>query len=161
MLDKHSTFPWTKLLVLLSIGAVAALSVFPLLSYQGELPIWGILVAILLGTFFVAWTGALFVYLRWRDRQSVGSPVTAMDREELKGTVYGLVQGAQYQVMQTFSDYYNNEFQRGQLLRFKERHFLPYHGGHTIIFDQRPLYLQEEENAAILANFSEYIARVD
>ena len=147
--------------MLLSIGAVAALSVFPLLSYQGELQIWGILVAILLGIFFVSWTWALFVYLRWRDRQSVGSPVMAMDREELKGTVYGLVQGAQYQVMQTFTDYYNNEFQSGQLLRFKERHFLPYHGGHTIIFDQRPLYLQEEENAAILENFSEYIVRVD
>jgi hypothetical protein len=60
--------------------------------------------------------------------------------------------------MQTFIDYYKNEFQQGEMLRFKERHFLPYHGGHTIIFEQRPLYLQEEENAAILENFFEYIA---
>jgi len=50
---------------------------------------------------------------------------------------------------------------RGEHLRFKERHFLPYHGGHTIVFDQRPLYLQEEANASILENFSDYIARVD
>jgi len=81
-----------------------------------------------------------------------------MDHEALKGTVYGLIQGAEYQVMQNFIDYYKNEFQQGELLRFKERHFLPYHGGHTIVFEQRPLYLQEEENAAILSNFSEYIA---
>ena len=98
------------------------------------------------------------LYLRWKERRTLVTGVTPMDREELKGTVYGLVQGAEYQVMQTFTDYYNNQFQRGELLRFKERHFLPYHGGHTIIFEQRPLYLQEEENAAILSNFSEYIA---
>lgn len=84
-----------------------------------------------------------------------------MDREELKGTVYGLIQGVDYQVMQNFTDHYNNQFQRGELLRFKERHFLPYHAGHTIIFEQRPLYLQEEENAAILENFSAYIAPAD
>ena len=84
-----------------------------------------------------------------------------MDREALKGTVYGLVQGAEYKVIQTFTDYYQNQFQRGELLRFRERHFLPYHGGHTIIFDQRSLYLQEEANQAILANFSEYIAELD
>jgi hypothetical protein len=84
-----------------------------------------------------------------------------MDREALKGTVYGLVQGAEYQVVQTFTDHYGNEFRRGEHLRFKERHFLPYHGGHTIVFDQRPLYLQEEANAPILENFSDYIARVN
>ena len=98
------------------------------------------------------------LYLRWKERRTLVTGVTAMDREELKGTVYGLVPGAEYQVVQTFTDHYNNQFQRGERLRFKERHFLPYHGGHTIIFEQRPLYLQEEENAAILENFSEYIA---
>ena len=87
--------------------------------------------------------------------------MTQMDREALKGTVYGLVQGAEYQIVQTFTDHYGNEFRSGDRLRFKERHFLPYHGGHTIVFDQRPLYLQEEANASILENFSDYIARVD
>lgn len=159
--DKNSNFPWASLLLLLSIGAAAALSAFSLLGRQGDLPYWGIVVAILLGAFFISWTWALFVYLRWKGRYSLGSPLSASDREELKGTVYGLVQGAEYQVVQTFTDYYKNEFQLGERLRFKERHFLPYHGGHTIIFDQRPLYLQEEENAAILTDFSDYIARID
>jgi hypothetical protein len=158
---KNPNFPSVPLLVLLFIGAVAALSVFVLLGHQGDVPNWGILIAILFGTFFISWTWALFVYLRWRDRRYVGSTPAAVLSDELKGTVYGLMPGAEYQVMQSFTDYYKNDFQRGEQLRFKERHFLPYHGGHTIIFDQRPLYLQEEENAAILANFSEYIARVD
>ena len=135
-------FPWIRLLVLLSIGAVAALSIFNALAVQN-----GILIAICFGSFFICWTWALFVYLGWRDRRNIGTPVTQMDREALKGTVYGLVQGAEYQVVQTFTDHYGNEFRRGEHLRFKERHFLPYHGGHTIVFDQRPLYLQEEANA--------------
>lgn len=157
---RSSTFPWTLLSLLVAVGALAALLAFSLLPYQSEVPNWGILIAILLGAFFVSWTWALMVYLRWRGSQSLGAPLTDMDRQALEGTVYGLVQGAEYRVMQTFTDYYNNAFQSGELLSFKERHFLPYHGGHTIIFDQRSLYLQEEENAAILANFSEYIARV-
>ena len=151
-----SNFPWAKLLVLLSIGGVAALSILMALAIQN-----GILIALLFGIFFVSWTWALFVYLRWRDKRNLGTPLTTMDREELKGTVYGLVPGAEYQVVQSFTDHYGNQFQRGELLRFKERHFLPYHGGHTIVFDGRPLYLQEEENASILDNFSDYISRVD
>jgi hypothetical protein len=159
VLTTNSKSPWASLALFLAVGALAALSTLPLLSYQAELPHWGIIIAILLCTFFVCWTGALILYLRWKARRSLGTP-TAEDKEALKGTVYGLVQGEEYQVMQTFTDHYNNQFQRGELLRFKERHYLPYHGGHTIIFDQRSLYLQEDENQAILANFSEYIARV-
>ena len=161
MVDTLSKFPWARLSVLLGVGAVAALSAFSLLGRQGDMSNWGIVLAILLATFFVSWTWALFVYLRWRDRRSIASPGTAMDYEALKGTVYGLVPGADYRVMQTFTDYYNNQFQQGEILRFKERHFLPYHGGHTIMFDQRSLYLQEETNATLLSNFSEYIASVD
>jgi hypothetical protein len=80
---------------------------------------------------------------------------------ELDGTVYGLIGGGEYRVMQSFTDYYGNQFQRGEMLRFKGRHFMPYHGGHTIVFEGRSLYLQETENKAILANFSEYIARIE
>ena len=155
-----SKFPWALVLSLLVVGAWAALSVFLLLGYQGEIPYWGILIAILFATYFITWTCALIVYLRWRDRRSLGASGTTMDSELLAGTVYGLVPGAEYEVVQTFTDHYQNKFEVGERLRFKERHFLPYHGGHTIVFYQRPLYLQEEENASILSNFSEYISRV-
>jgi hypothetical protein len=146
--------PWTLLSLLLAVGALAAFSTLVLLSYQSEVPNWGLVIAILFGVFFICWTCSLILYLRWRERR-------ATDPELLRGTVYGLVPGAQYQVVQTFEDYYKNEFQRGDLLRFKERHYLPYHGGHTIIFDQRSLYLQDDENSAVLSNFSEYITRVE
>ena len=152
--------PWVLLSALLVIGTLAVLTAFSLLSHQGELPKWGIIIAFLLGTFFISWTWALLLYLRWRDRRVMSNPA-AVDLELLRGTVYGLVQGKEYQVMQDFTDYYRNQFRRGERLRFKERHFLPYHGGHTIIFDQRPLYLQEDDNEGILSNFNEYIAPVD
>ena len=75
--------------------------------------------------------------------------------------MYGLVPGVEYQVIRTFTDYYQNQFQQGELLRFKARHYLPYHGGHTIVFDQRSLYLQDDESAAIISNFAEYIRRIE
>src|SRR4029079_7090084 len=118
--------------------------------------------AILLLTFFISWTWTLFIYLRWRDRRGLATPTNrTIDLDALKGTVCLLVPGAEYRVMQTFTDYYNNQFQSGELLHFKERHFLPYHGGHTIISHERPLYLQEDTNAPILSNFPSYISLVD
>src|SRR5678815_1767117 len=153
----NSKFPFARLSLLLGIGALSALSALSLLGRQGDISNWGIILTILLLTYFISWTWALFVYLRWRDRVSLASPATpAMNLEALKGTVYGLVPGTEYRVMQTFTDYYNNQFQRGELLHFKERHFLPYHGGHTIIIHERSLYLQEDTNAPILSNFPSY-----
>jgi len=81
--------------------------------------------------------------------------------EELAGTIYGLIPGAAYRVIQSFTDYYGNNFQQGELLHFRERHFLPYHGGHTIVFEGKPLYLQENENEELIANFSDYIERIE
>ena len=133
MAYKTPKFPWARLSVLLVIGALAAFSALSLLGHQGDVSNWGIILTVLVFTYFISWTWALFVYLRWRDSGSLATPVTTMDREALKGTVYGLVPGAEYQVMQAFTDYYNNQFQQGERLRFKERHFLPYHGGHTIM----------------------------
>jgi hypothetical protein len=82
----------------------------------------------------------------------------ALSQPDLEGTVYGLIPGRQYRVVKLFTDFYGNLFQPGELLRFKERHFLPYHGGHTLIFVERSLYLQEDTNRGILENFSEYLA---
>ncbi len=79
----------------------------------------------------------------------------------LPGTVYGMISERQYQVMKTFVDLYGNRFEKGQRLRFKERHYLPYHGGHTIVFDEQTLYLQDEQDSEILDHFSEYIALIE
>lgn len=72
-------------------------------------------------------------------------------------TVYDLVPGNHYRVVQSFVDFYGNSFQQGELLRFKERFFTPYHDGHTVVFEERSLYLQQEMNAPILDNFAAYL----
>jgi hypothetical protein len=76
------------------------------------------------------------------------------------GTVYGMIPGREYQVMKSFTDHYGNTFEKGERLRFKQRHFLPYHGGHTIVFEGRTLHMQEEQNSEILDHFLEYIVLI-
>ncbi|HKQ05518.1 MAG TPA: DUF3601 domain-containing protein [Blastocatellia bacterium] len=153
--------PRLRLAVLLVVGALAAGGALWLGDHRSAVRDSGILIAILMGTYFVCWSWALFQYLRWRDRRPTVAAARPTYPDELEGTIYGLAPGGEYRVMQPFTDYYGNEFKGGELLRFRERHFLPYDGGHTIVFDERPLYLQETRNEAILAHFSEYIARIE
>jgi hypothetical protein len=120
----------------------------------------GVIIAVLLGACFTCWTWALLRHLRRREGGRPVAVVRAAYRvEEVEGTIYGLVPGEEYRVMRPFADYHGNQFRQGESLRFRERHFLPYHGGHTVVFEERSLYLQEEQDAEILANFSQYIAR--
>jgi hypothetical protein len=63
---------------------------------------------------------------------------------------------AQYMVLRTFTDFYHNEFREGEILTFLENHFLPYHSGYTIVFREKTLFLQEQENADILNSFGAY-----
>jgi hypothetical protein len=74
--------------------------------------------------------------------------------------IHSLKKSAQYRVLQDFHDYYHNPFTKGEQLTFVESHFLPYHGGYTVVFKERTLYLQEEENANILDSFGEYLSLV-
>ena len=76
-------------------------------------------------------------------------------------TIYTLEKGAPYVVSRAFTDFYGNLFSPGEALTYVERHFLPYHGGHTIVFKERSIYLQEEENAAVIDSFADYLSRAD
>lgn len=146
---------------LLLVGAVAVLRLFWLLDHQLALPGTWTTIVILLGVFFVTYAWALFQFLHWRDqrRARIVRAHTPLPRQpNSEGTVYGLIPGREYRVLRSFTDYYGNSFQRNEILHFKERHFLPYHGGHTIVFAERSLYLQEEQNSDILDHFAEYIA---
>ena len=120
-----------------------------------------VVLAVLIGVFFVAWTGAFLLFLHWRDksRATIIAVPSQLD-PNLNDTVYGMLPEREYQVLQSFTDYYGNTFEKGKRLRFKQRHFLPYHGGHTIVFDGKALYLQENQNQEILDHFSEYIAPI-
>jgi hypothetical protein len=161
MVQTYRELPWLQLSILLLIGGVAAGIAFWLVDHRASVRNSAVIIAILLGTFFVCFSWALIKYLRWQDRRRGISVAGEAYNEELAGTVYGLVPGAEYRVVQSFTDYYGNQFQKGEFLRFKERHFLPYHGGHTIIFEGKPLYLQESENKELLATFSDYIERIE
>jgi hypothetical protein len=77
-------------------------------------------------------------------------------------TVHSLLPGHVYCVGQAMADHYANAFRPGENLRFIERHFLPYDGGHTIVFActdgrERRMYLQEEDESDILANLDAYL----
>ncbi|HEY0375737.1 MAG TPA: hypothetical protein VGC87_02140 [Pyrinomonadaceae bacterium] len=76
-------------------------------------------------------------------------------------TIYTLEKGAAYVVRRAFTDFYGNVFSPGEVLTYHERHFLPYHGGHTIVFKERSIYLQEEANANLIDSFADYLSRAD
>jgi Domain of unknown function (DUF3601) len=161
MNQSRTVATFARIVLLLLIGAGAVVCAFWLFDHQLALPGTWTMIVILFGVFFVTFTWALFKLLRWRDgRRSrlIKTPTPPQPNSE--GTVYGLIPGIEYLVLKSFTDYQGNSFQRSELLHFKERHFLPYHGGHTIIFVERPLYLQEDQNREILDHFSEYITQV-
>ena len=71
-----------------------------------------------------------------------------------------LEKGSQYQIQRDFYDFYHTPFMEGEILTFVELHFLPYHGGYTVVFQEKSLYLQEEDNSNILGSLKEYLRLV-
>lgn len=147
----HRPFPFLSIALLLSIGIGAFIAAFRLADHRQALG----------GVMTLAFLGAFAVLLRWRDARRASAftatPPPTRPQPGPAGTVYGLMPGTEYCVLRSFTDYYGNVFERGEVLRFKDRAFLPYDGGHTIFFDGRTMYLQEERNSDILDAFSTYM----
>ena len=123
-------------------------------------------IVIAMGVFFLSFLGGFIRILQWRDfnntqRFQAKPATTKIPSPELEGNIYGLEAGNRYQVINSFTDFYGNEFEKGEELHFQTRHFLPYDGGHTVIFENRRLYLQEDKNKDILDNFSNYIIKIE
>ncbi len=160
--------PWILIATLVIIGSCSAALSFWLVDNRNILPGSAWIIAFGMITFFVCFTWALLRYIGWRDhlRTHIGAQSAVVVGDNVVGqnrhgeTIYDLVPGAVYQVQQEFTDHSGTLFQKGQQLCFKQRYFLPYHGGHTVVFVERPLYLQESENVEIIDNFSRYIRRV-
>lgn len=151
------------LLLLVSIGTGAFALGYWCISYPQAIPISGVIASVSIGISAILYIWAFLLLLKWRDRNTArknAAQPPASSQQNLEGTIYGLTTECQYRVVRSFMDYYGNSFKQGDVLRFRERHFLPYHGGHTVIFEERALYLQEKVNAEILDNFSEYIIKV-
>ncbi len=151
------------LLLLFGIGTGTFALGYWCISYPQAIPISGVIASVSLGIFFISYIWAFLLILKWRDTKAAKTNAAqppALSQQNLEGTIYGLTIKCQYQVVKSFTDYYGNSFKQGDILLFKERQFLSYHGGHTIIFEEQSLYLQEKVNAEILDNFSEYIIKV-
>lgn len=73
-------------------------------------------------------------------------------------SVLDLQPGSTYTVLREICDYYGNVFQVGEKLTFTARHYLPYDGGHTLVFADRGMYLQQNEHAAILSALGDFLA---
>jgi hypothetical protein len=77
-------------------------------------------------------------------------------------TVHSLAPGHRYGVAMAFADHGGNAYHPGEELRFVERHFVAYYGGHTLVFarpdgrEQR-MYLQEDDERSILDNLDAYL----
>lgn len=153
------------ILPLLLLGSLAFAAAIWLVDHRAVSPYSGQALACLMGIFGLTYTCAMLLWMRWRDHHAAAHAPHAHGLPTYtdplyQGTVYGLTQGAVYEVQQPFKDHYQNVFQPGERLRFKERHFLPYHGGHTLVFEERSIYLQEDQNRDILDAFSDYVALV-
>ena len=161
---RSATSLWPIPLLLLVGGASAA--ALWLVDHRAAVPHSGQLLAALMGVFALTFICALLIYMQWRDHRAAASaPRTAgmptYTDPIYEGTVYGLMAGAVYEVRQPFMDHYQHAFQPGERLRFRERHFLPYHGGHTLVFEEGSIYLQEDQDREILDRFSQYVGRAE
>ena len=68
-------------------------------------------------------------------------------------TVWRLSKGDAIRIVKSFRDYYGNEFREGTVLHFVERHYLPYHHGHTVRFAEATIYLcDDDDTGAIVEN---------
>ena len=76
-------------------------------------------------------------------------------------SVFNLEPGVVYEVVKPFADYYRNQFSVGEKLTYVERNYVPYHGGHTVVFRERKLYLQDDENADLIDSLGEYLTARD
>jgi hypothetical protein len=74
--------------------------------------------------------------------------------------IHALEKSVRYKVRPDFTDFHHNQFMQGEILTFMEVHFLPYHGGFTVVFKERNLYLQEVESANILDCLGDYLSSV-
>jgi Domain of unknown function (DUF3601) len=116
-------------------------------------------------SFLVFGIVGFFLLLRLRDarKPALASGVPRepyLPESGLAAGVYGLIPGAKYRVIRPITDCYGASFEAGEELTFVSRDYLPYHGGHTLVFRPRTMYLQDDENAGVLHALDTYLANV-
>jgi hypothetical protein len=76
-------------------------------------------------------------------------------------SIYTLEEGVIYTVTKPFTDYYQNHVALDTKLTYVGRAFLPYDGGHTLFFKEQNIYLQENDDAAIIDSLHEHLTIFD
>jgi hypothetical protein len=71
-------------------------------------------------------------------------------------SVYRLAPGRRYVVRAPFVDHTGARFEAGVVLTFREKHFLPYEGGHTLVFAEATVWLHEDD--PVLVGLDRYLA---
>lgn len=115
-------------------------------------------------TAILGYAAALILFASWRGSRTAvivehlnpGANEETM-RLGLKAGVYGLHPGETYRVIREIRDYHGGIFPVGTELTFVQRNYLPYHGGHTVVFRPRPMYLQDETDADVLNDLESYL----
>jgi hypothetical protein len=104
---------------------------------------------------------AVSAFANWLHNTAGRTPPSRLLRELglplSNGTVYALKKGRRYVVKRSFVDHHGQRFEVGDGLTFVKKDYLPYHGGHTIFFEERTIYLQDEEQAEILQGLWDYL----
>jgi hypothetical protein len=75
-------------------------------------------------------------------------------------SVHTLRPSARYRIVRGFTDFCGNHFEPGEILTFRERHYLPYDGGNTVVFEEQRMYLQDDVNADVLHQMDRYLEEV-
>jgi hypothetical protein len=109
-----------------------------------------------LGVIFAASAFANWLH-NTAGRMPPGQMLRKLELPLSNGTVYALKKGRRYVVKKSFVDHHGQRFEIGDGLTFVKKDYLPYHGGHTIFFEERTIYLQDEEQAEILQGLWDYL----
>lgn len=109
----------------------------------------------------IAGATAFALWLRTKIAWSpVGRLLVRLGRPQANGSVFHLRAGHRYVVTQSFTDYHGGRFEAGEQLTFEKYDYVPYHGGYVVHFEERAVYLQEEENADVLGRLWAYVEPV-
>ena len=101
---------------------------------------------------------AFALWLRTKVAWSpAGRLLVRLGRPLANGSIFHLRTGHRYVVVQGFTDYHGGRFEAGERLTFEKYDYVPYHGGYVVHFEERNVYLQEEENADVLGRLWAYI----
>jgi hypothetical protein len=142
------------------LGIAVAIAAIELVDHPALVPNGGPIAAVLIGIALVL-LGVGFIDVMGHARQSAPPPGPVPTPPPAgPPTIYTLRIGRTYRVRRAFEDHYREPFAVDELLTYRDRSFIPYHGGHTLMFVERGMWLQEDDQRPIIDAFDDYLEPV-